>query len=93
VDAEAVEASLNAGDTLSFRRWSRPMWTILSRIGASTVLLDRISCLRLFMVDDPNTDRGVVLAGDAAAEDRPGVGDGTQEAAEREGEASGDVGS
>lgn len=66
-EADVAETSLKAGEMAPWRRLSTPTWTILSRIGASGVLFDRISWRRLVIVDAAKAGRGVATAGEMAA--------------------------
>jgi len=74
VEAEVTEMSLKAGEMAPFLRLSTLTWTIRSRTGASGVLVERMSCLRLLM-DEVKAGRVDVTAGNAAARFQLGDGD------------------
>lgn len=56
VEAERVEASLKAGETVPFRNLSRWTWTILSRICASPEPCERTSCLSASILEIAGKD-------------------------------------
>jgi hypothetical protein len=95
VEAEVMEASLKAGETVSLRVGSKSTCTTLSRIWSSDErkpgFADRTNCLIALVAEAGKGDRtGELMAEAAAVAPRNEVGEGIDRIT---GEESGDVGS